>query len=327
MLTIHQFEFEVEATTPLGLYRHSGTALRAALFEALSRHFCAAPTDARTPGHTAECPVCWLLAREVAGGERGKDVPRPLALRPPQLDASTDFHPGERWRFGLTLVGEATINLLPYLLLAVEAMGERGLGRPLSGRRGRFALRRVWAVNPLTEARQLVLAEGERTLANPALAITAPQIEAAAQRLAAGAAGAGGRLALHFVTPVRLIEKGALVREPRFGPLFRRLLERVERLSELYGAGAPLDPDERARLLAAGDGVALVDHRTRWIDLQSPSSRTRRATPIGGLVGPALYRSDAWPLLLPWLLWGTLVQVGKDTTKGNGWYEVRPAVE
>ena len=26
--------------------------------------------------------------------------------------------------------------------------------------------------------------------------------------------------------------------------------------------------------------------------------------------------------LLPWLLWGQVTQVGKNTVKGNGWYEV-----
>lgn len=325
MLTMHLFEFEVEATTPLGLYEHSGTALRAALLAALSRHFCAAPTAAAAGDvrHKEQCPVCWLLAREVVEDERGKDVPRALALRPPPPRAPTEFQPGQRWRFGVTLAGAQTVNLFPYLLLAVQAMGEQGVGRPVAaGRRGRFALRRVWAVNPFTETRQVLLGEGERAVAMPDLPVTAAQVEASAARLAAQAAGQGGQLTVRFLTPMRLIERGALVHTPRFAPLFQRVLGRIEQLVKLYGSGALLDQAERSRLLAAADRVVLLADRTRWMDVKSPSGRKSQPTPIGGFVGEATYQSEQWHLLLPWLLYGQLAQAGKNTTKGNGWYRV-----
>ncbi|MCZ7571797.1 MAG: CRISPR system precrRNA processing endoribonuclease RAMP protein Cas6 [Ardenticatenaceae bacterium] len=325
MLTMHHFEFEVEATTALGLYRHSGTALRAALFAALSRHFCTAPTAAAAGDlrHKEQCPVCWLLAREVVEDERGKDVPRPLALRPPPLGAPTDLRPGERWRFGLTLAGEQTVNLFPYLLLAVQAMGEQGVGRPVAGgRRGRFALRRVWAINPFTEMRQVLLAEGEQVVAMPDLPVTAAQVEAAAERLVTQVAARGGQLTLRFLTPMRLIERGALVHTARFAPLFQRVLERIEQLGRLYGSHVALAEEERARLLAAAGRVLMLEERTHWADVKSPSGRKPQPTPIGGFVGEATYRSDQWRSLLPWLLWGQLAQAGKNTTKGNGWYRV-----
>lgn len=328
MLTMHLFEFEVEATTTMGLYQYSGTALRAALLAALSRHFCAAPTAAAAGDvrHKEQCPVCWLLAREVVEDERGKDVPRALALRPPPPGAPTEFQPGQRWRFGVTLAGEQTVNLFPYLLLAVQAMGEQGVGRPVAvGRRGRFALRRVWAVNPLTEVRQVLLGEDERTVVVPALPITAAQVEAAAERLATQAAGQGGQLTVRFLTPMRIIEGGALVHTPRFAPFFQRVVGRIEQLDRLYGSGAALDQAERLALLAAADRVELRADRTRWADVKSPSGRKAQPTPIGGFVGEASYESDQWRALLPWLLWGQLAQAGKNTTKGNGWYRVEGA--
>jgi hypothetical protein len=46
---------------------------------------------------------------------------------------------------------------------------------------------------------------------------------------------------------------------------------------------------------------------------------------MGGLVGLAIYRSKHWDTLLPWLLLGQGVQVGKLTSKGNGVFQVERA--
>jgi hypothetical protein len=43
---------------------------------------------------------------------------------------------------------------------------------------------------------------------------------------------------------------------------------------------------------------------------------------MGGFVGEALYRSKHWDVLLPFLLLGQGVQVGKLTSKGNGVFQV-----
>jgi len=70
--------------------------------------------------------------------------------------------------------------------------------------------------------------------------------------------------------------------------------------------------------------VRLVEDGTRWVELESYSTRQRRATPISGFVGRAVYEGDLGPFL-PWLVWGQFVHVGKDAVKGNGWYVVREA--
>ena len=43
---------------------------------------------------------------------------------------------------------------------------------------------------------------------------------------------------------------------------------------------------------------------------------------MGGFVGYAVYRSKDWNRLLPFLLLGQGVQVGKLTAKGNGVFQV-----
>ena len=71
--------------------------------------------------------------------------------------------------------------------------------------------------------------------------------------------------------------------------------------------------------------VRLVESQTRWEDVQSGSSRTGQKTWISGLVGPACYSApaDVWRELVPWLLWGEIAQVGKDTSKGNGVFRLK----
>ena len=81
--TVHHLRFQVQATTPLALDPPPGPKLRAALYQALGM-VCPMGGDADAPPeHKVACPVCWLLVTEKPGHERGKDLPRPLAVEPP----------------------------------------------------------------------------------------------------------------------------------------------------------------------------------------------------------------------------------------------------
>jgi hypothetical protein len=97
------------------------------------------------------------------------------------------------------------------------------------------------------------------------------------------------------------------------------LLERFDILNFEYGNSAEVSPF--AALTALADSVRLAEDRTQWIELRSGSRRTGRMTPISGFCGEATYEGDLSPFL-SWLLWGQCIQIGKDTTKGNGMYEV-----
>jgi hypothetical protein len=361
--TVHHLRFEVEALMPLLLPAHAGPSIRGALFGALQRHFCPAPAGEVTAEHKAICPVCWLMATEKPQARRGRDVPRPYTVEPPVVSAGVPsaveppasplpgggacperepevrsrrdrggawrFQPGQRFTFGLTLFGQA-LNLFPYLVVAMPIMGQTGLGIPLrenaapSGqkRRGQFALRRIEAVNPLTGESAPVMGEGQTTVQMPDLPVRAPDI-AAVSRTMLARPGIDGRVQIHFHTPTRIVEAGRLAHRPWLGPLFRRLLERLDALRAEF-AGQPPLPD-RERLTALADTVRLTHDFTRWVEIKSGSRRLGRSTPVSGFMGTAAYQADAetWRQLLPHLLWGQVTHVGKNATKGGGWYEVR----
>ncbi len=314
MLQLTHLRFDCVARGPIVLGREkAGHRLRGALGQVMLRAYC--PEQQRNPKplpeHAAICPACWLLAHETTPGE----ARRVYSLVPP-LPLPTVIPAGNRFSFTLTLFGEAGLNFLAYLVLAAAEMGREGVGP----QRGRFDLLEVWSVNPLTDdptrRQRCLLPQGSRTLYPDWVPVSARQ---AAQ---AAATWQGRTLCLEFLTPTRLIHDGRLVRTPDFGVFFRRLLHRLDHLDQQFN-GAPRRPQaEVERLHALADAVRLVDSRVTWRDFKTWSGRQQRATPMSGFVGRAYYHADDWTPLLPVLLLGQAIQVGKAVVKGNGVFHI-----
>ena len=319
-LTLLHLRFVLEARTLVRLSGYNaGSQLRGALGNVMRRAYCAEAhrTNGRTPlpNHAAACPVCWLLAANEHPGEERRGYALIPPLNPPEACA-----PGERFSFGLTLFGSA-LRFLPYFVLAVPETGREGAGTG----RGQFALRQVWAADPLSGDHQPVLAEGESLVHSPTRAMVHAQVLAAANQLGERLNGRGNALiTLNFLTPMRLIEDRQLLKVPDFGVLFKRLLRHLDDVARQHCEGTRRAEDEVNALQALADRVQLMEAQTRWVDVWSGSTRRGTATPMGGFVGKATYSApvEVWRPLLPWLLWGQATQVGKDTVKGNGVYEV-----
>lgn len=141
--------------------------------------------------------------------------------------------------------------------------------------------------------------------------------------VAEGARVRDNRVEVRFWTPTRIIQGSHLVRGPTFGPLVQRLLERLGGLSEHFGnRDKRWEGIDRTQLLAMADAVDIVDEDTEWVEVVSGSQRLGRATPVSGFRGRVIYRATDWTSLLPCLLWGQSVHVGKNAVKGNGWFTV-----
>lgn len=325
-LFLYPLRVTCRAAEPVALPLFAGSAVRGALFGSVRDLACvnhAAPTCAACPLHRV-CGVSLLLATVDAGGPRGMEVPRPFALRPP-LDGPRTVAPGETFGFGITLIGEQALTLLPYLVLGLRRVGEVGLGRevPRAGgdgppRRGRFEVETLAAVNPFTGSRQAVMRAGEALVTLPDAPVTATQV---ADWCAAR--GAVERLTLRLRTPLRLVVGGQLVGEGRltFAALLRRLCRRLTDLARVY---AGVDGIDFRALLERAPAVRVAEDRTQWLELESKSARQGRALPIGGLVGSITFEGELTPFL-PLLVWAELVGAGKDVTKGNGVVEVAVA--
>jgi hypothetical protein len=267
------------------------------------------------------CPISTLVAPLREHHPRGQNIVRPLAIRPPVSHAEV-FGPREAFTFGLTLFGGG-VELFPYVVMALLEMGRRGLGRRIPENawvRGQFQIEDVQAVDLLSKQTQSVKQADSSQVHIPDLPMT---LETASQY---AAYLPNEHLTLRFLTPLRLTykdratNKSRLAKLPDLATLIARLAERHDALCREYG-GAPFGREGHLALQEAAQTIELIANETAWIDLASYSRQKGRATPIGGLVGAATYRGDLKPLL-PLLVWGTVLQVGKDTVKGNGLYEL-----
>lgn len=316
-LTAYWLRFTVRAETDICFHTFKGSALRGALAGTLARQYCPEwRSGSPEPLHRQLCPICQLLSwehRDIEGG----DIRRPYALIPP-LDTTTHYGAGERLTFTLSLLGDR-LHLLPYLILGVSAMGDVGVGRPdHHGQRGRFRVVAVDAVHPLTQEERPLVTEDGAAVQMTLLPVTHDHVLATSQRLAAALGPAQG-LRLHFHTPLRLNQEQRLVKAPAFFPLVKQIALRLLDLAGQHGAGRP-EIRLKEDLYPYVDSVTCAADRTRWQELTGFSQRIGRAQQLGGLVGEVVYTTPDWRPLLPWLVWGQIVQVGKNTVKGCGVY-------
>jgi hypothetical protein len=312
-LTAYQVRVSCKAREIISFGPQPGSAVRGALYTALSEQFCPDTGMRHLPGHSGACPVCWLLATEDPTGERGHNLPRPLTVQPPESDLIVEA--GKEWSFGISLVGERAGASLPFLVRAIQEMGKGGLGRG----RGRFTFESLREENRIENTSRDLLSGGK--LQNLTSPINAERVQARAEHLP------GDCVTLRFLTPLRVGEGKRLLHRPDLGVIMRRLLERCQAMALHFGRPNPI-AEERENwrelslsLSEAAEACELTQNRTRWLDVQSGSRRTGTTTPIGGLVGEVTWEGHLAPLI-PWLLWGSILQVGKSTVKGNGWFEL-----
>ncbi len=338
--TAHILRFTVETETPIDLNRFKGSAIRGAWESHLRTLYCA-QTNTADRAHQALCPVCYLLSRDTrSGADR-----RPYALQP-TLDSATTFAPGERFQFSFSVFGEAA-QFIPYIVLAVGQMGQsQGLGKkrridsppddgqpPRKARprweRGHFRLVGIEAVDPLTRQVHPLFDPETARIQAPTDPLGEDAVQAACARLQSAIEARSGRLTLDFLTPTRIIQQKKLVKTADFVPFFTRLVDRFDALAQQYAAYPRLPKAERDHLLALARQVTLVSDETTWWDVEGYSSRLNQTQKLGGYLGSATYQAatpNIWPSLLPWLVWGTIIQVGKHTVKGCGMYELRAVV-
>lgn len=305
-LPVVRLRFRLEARQPVRLPSYPGFALRGAFGRALRRLACTRGPDTpcgRCPLRRA-CPYARLY-EPFAGRRQPYLAGEPTAPHPYLFDPVGDFSmqgtagpraPGDEVAFHLLLLGEVG-ELAPYARLAVERMGETGLGA---------------ARQPF----ELIAAEAE---VGPGRWV--PYDGTSPTPYRAGGRGPelpeGEAVRLRFETPLRLVSGGEPVCEPDVVEIVGRAARRHLAVEHLFG-GAPRpreeeieDLEHRAREVRAEVG------RLTWVDLHRYSGRQRRRHPMGGLVGEVVLRGELEPLL-PTLRAAEELHVGKGTSFGLG---------
>lgn len=307
-LAFARLRFTLLAREPARLPAFQGSMLRGAWGHALRHIACTmGPQQACfSCRHRANCLNTRLFETFVEGEappflRRVPNPPRPYVFEP-----EGDFDPRGKARtlpqggalaFDLLLLGSA-MPLAPFAALAVARMAEQGLGAG----QPRFELGRLEAQDE---------GGGWRELGLGAPAPLAGQVGGESPE-----AMAAERLRLHFLTPARLLDGGERLARLAFRQLTFRMLRRVLELAHFFGE--PNEADWHFRpLLAACEGVEILEPRLAWADWERYSNRQQTKMTLGGFVGTLDLAGDLAPFL-PLLRAVEVVHVGKGATFGLG---------
>lgn len=243
---------------------------------------------------------------------KNQDIPRPFVFRAPQTK-ETRFEHGERFEFGLVLIGCA-FDFLPHFVLSFRELADQGLG-----------LNRAKCILECVE--NVGLSSNGTGRARPVYNAAA-QLFCNTRPVSVGRwiskrlsqfPSAGQRVTIRFLTPTLLRAEGEIIRRPEFHHIFKRLRDRINALCAFFGDG-PLDVDFRG-LGERAERVRAVSSQIEWVERFRTSSKTHQRHELSGFVGGATYEGNLMEFLL-WLLLGELVHVGKHAAWGNGWYRI-----
>jgi len=332
-LRLGVFEFHWRAEEDAHLPRFKGSTIRGALGGAFKRAVCIrADGDCECCLVRSTCSYPYVFETpppaEVPAFRGQRTAPHPYVLEPP-LEEKEHYAPGETLTFGLLLLGRA-LTYLPYLILAVEQAGRRGLGRG----RARFALDAVFARkvsgalarsgDPGGESRHRSITIYDSSSGRITWNVEAVPLEAfIRERQLQLDRHVSNRVRLRILTPARVRVDGDLQDDLPFDLLVRNVLRRLWQLALVHGENAPpFDPHpwiERAR------GIPTIRQTLAWRDWERYSHRQRTKMRLGGVVGDIEYELNEQDrsLFLPLLIVGELLHIGTATTFGLGKYEIR----
>lgn len=303
-LSFAELTFEMRPTRTVELPPFLGSTLRGALGHALRQTGCLRRCeDVRRCPFRETCAYAYCFETPPpVDAQRLRNqtaVPHPFVLRAPapRRDAWT---PGDTLRCSVLLVGRGT-EYYPYFFAAMERAAAEGLGRD----RVPFRLERV--------------GDGDGTLLwiPGAPACLAPGVDHARPLFDATAPD---EATLRFTTPVRIVRDHRLGATLDFRAFAGALLRRVSSLLYFH-CGAGLDVDFRG-LLERATQVRTVRDRLRMVPLDRWSNRQQASVPIDGLVGEVTWQGASVAELWPLIRIGEVIHVGKNTSMGQGRYEV-----
>lgn len=310
-LELHCHEVTVRFLERAVVPPYEGSMIRGAFGRAFKESCCPFPhQDGEGCPLGRKCPYGYVFEtsppEEARDFAKNKEVPRPYVFEPPE-ETRMEYEPGERMRFGFTVVGRAA-DYMPYFIYAFSRMGDAGVGRL----RARYELERVVAKNPLTgDEEEVYDGEVARNRRLPALWGDA--------EAAAGEIG-GKRLRVEFLTPTMIKYRGEVSpKAPSFAALVQALLIRVPMLSAVH-CGDLWREDFKAMVRRAGE-VETVRDDTAWASFRRHSSFKGRTEPLEGVVGSAVYEGPVEEFL-PLVVMGQLAHVGKRAVFGLGRYRL-----
>jgi hypothetical protein len=324
-LSLLHFRFYLDPKAPLHVPAYNkGNVIRGGFGGTFRRIVCHA--NCRQP-ETCElrnmCPYTAVFQPFVPEGSqkisKNRDIPRPFVIKPP-LETKETYFPGESLSFDIVLVGKVK-DYLPYFIVTFKELSQAGLGS------SRTPVELVAVGDVGSDGTEVPVYTKESNLVRPpANTISWADLWPLSDHTTNGCMNSprGGknnisRITLQFLTPTMLKAGGVQARHPAFGPIAKRLRDRINALSYFY-CGKGLDIDFKA-FGEQADNIKTVDDSTRWVESSRYSRRREVTHDLSGFVGEVSFEGDVAPFI-PYFKLGEYVHVGKNAVFGNGWYRI-----
>ena len=295
----------IQGEHPVDFGTNPGSTIRGGLYQALQVMY---DTQVTPEGFhdLATNPVAWLLRMVDEGRIGGQDTPRPFAIRVPTSNNQSQN------QFGIRLFGEA-INVVPIICSALPSMGTIGIGIY----RARFTVASIHIVHPLTKHHLLYVDQTGQVI-NPL-----PDALKWNDYLDASQWFTNQPLTVEFLTPTTIKFQKKIQSHASFRVWFQRLLERINDIGMLYGHMEEKLPFQS--LLESADTVETLEDKRFMKKMRSGSRKTNSIKATSGFMGTITYKTIP-DCLIPYLLFGQVIHVGKNAVKGNGWYQLKASL-
>lgn len=224
-------------------------------------------------------------------------IPQPMVVRVTELEGRS-VRAGESLEFGFRLFGSA-IDFFPYLIYAVEKMGEAGLGAD----KLRFQIESVF--------------DGENVIFDHSVEeILQEPLRRVIDVIEFERPGIPTELTLRMVTPLRLRTGGRINRSPTLDEILRASLRRLRIMSHFYG-DSEICPVDVGSLIDEASCAEPKLENLRQISIHRTSTRQNRKMSLDAVVGDVSYELPS-SRLVPWLRAACECHIGKAASFGFG---------
>ncbi|RJQ59474.1 MAG: CRISPR system precrRNA processing endoribonuclease RAMP protein Cas6 [Desulfobacteraceae bacterium] len=339
MIEYIRLRLTFEALSDLQLTFFKGSTLRSLFKTSLRNVCCIGSRNQECKGCicAGTCPYVFLTEHKT---ETGEDTVLPLAVSCASIERN-GFQKGERFSFDMALVGKA-INILPYAVASLSNWERHDLGRfqvLISGRDmvgradSRFRLQDMlpWGKVGFVRAEQ-VTGNGLRHIYEPGGVFRQPEI----QSLSINEKPSPGMwtVTVRFLSPVRIFRKlvdPATGRKKKtlvtpdlfsFEIFFRALRKRIVELARHFGESPlelPDDQNERIWQAVAEVTMNKTDGGLEMLGIRRYNRSLDRYKLYDGLIGAVEFKNVSG-CLVPWIMAGEILQVGKFPAMGYGEY-------
>ena len=308
------YEIKAKALDLLLLTKYKGSSFRGAFGHCLRKLCCVTKiNDCFTCNLKFNCLYSLVMESPINETHpyhrKYRKTPHPYLIIPP-LNLKTYFKPEEKFTFQLILIGSIS-NYLPYFLYTLLEIGKNGIGKD----RGKFDTLSISSLD-IQGNSTLIYDKENQNLNKIGFKIDFPAIEKSFEKQLKK--DHIRELTLSFLTPLRIIHKGKLLKELPFKIFLERLLERALLLSHFY-CDSEL-PDFQT-LFYDSINVNILKSSLIWFDWQRYSFRQKRKMKFGGLLGNITYRGNL-NKYLPLIKLGEYIHIGKAVTFGLGKYKI-----